>query len=165
MKLMPTVQDVMTKDVVTIEADKTVLEAAQLMTEKEIGDLVVMEGTTPVGIVTERDFVRRVVAQKRSLDCKVSDIMTTPLWVVYYDTPLKEAARKMIARNIRRMPVLKKKELVGILTATDFARHLSKKTFTDDIKEVLGHYSAPDFFDKPENPRNLQAPTSRQGCS
>jgi len=161
MKSMPTVQDVMTKDVVTIEADKTVFEAARLMTDRGIGDLVVMEGTTPVGIVTERDFVRRVVAQKKSPDCKVSDIMTTPVWVVYYDTPLKEAARKMIARNIRRMPVLKKKELVGIITATDFARHLSKKTFTDEIKEVLGHYSAPDFFDKPENPRNLQGPSSK----
>jgi CBS domain-containing protein len=158
---MPTVQDFMTKDVVTIDADKTVFEAAQLMTEKGIGDLVVMEGKIPVGIVTERDFVRRVVGQRKPLDCKVSEIMTAPLWVVYVDTPLKEAARKMVARNIRRLPVLKKKELVGIITATDFARHLSRKTLTEEIREVLGHYSAPEFFDKPENPRNLQAPSSK----
>lgn len=151
----------MTKDVVTIDADKTVFEAAQLMTEKGIGDLVVMEGKIPVGIVTERDFVRRVVGQRKPLDCKVSEIMTAPLWVVYVDTPLKEAARKMVARNIRRLPVLKKKELVGIITATDFARHLSRKTLTEEIREVLGHYSAPEFFDKPENPRNLQAPSSK----
>jgi predicted transcriptional regulator len=131
------------------------------MTEKGIGDLVVMDGKIPVGIVTERDFVRRVVAQRKAWDCKVSEIMTTPLWVVYVDTPLKEAARKMVARKIRRLPVLKKKELVGIITATDFARHLSKKTFTEEIKEVLGRYSAPEFFDKPENPRNLQAPNSK----
>lgn len=159
--MMPTVEEFMTRDVVTIDADKSVFEAAQLMTEKEIGDLVVMEGRTPVGIVTERDFVRRVIAQRKALDAKVSEIMTTPLWVVYFDTSLKDAARKMVARNIRRLPVLRKKELVGIITATDLARHLSKKTFTDEIREALGHYSAPDFFDKPENPRNLQAPKSK----
>jgi CBS domain-containing protein len=158
---MPTVEEFMTKDVVTIDAEKTVFEAAQLMTEREIGDLVVCDGKTPVGIVTERDFVRRVVAQKKPLNCKVSEIMTTPLWVVYVDTPLKDAARKMVERKIRRLPVLRKKELVGIITVTDFARHLSKKTFTDEIKEALGRYPAPEFFDKPENPRDLQAPSSK----
>jgi CBS domain-containing protein len=159
--MMPTVQDLMTKDVVTIDAEKTVFEAAKLMTEKEIGDLVVVEGKTPVGIVTERDFVRRVVAQRKPLDCVVSEIMTTPLWVVYVDTPLKEAARKMVARNIRRLPVLNKKELVGIITASDFTRYLGKKTRTEEIREALGQYSAPEFFDKPENPRNLQTSNSK----
>ncbi len=60
---MPTVKDLMTKNVVTIDSDKTVLEAAALMSEKDIGDLVVMENNSPVGIVTERDFVRRVLAE------------------------------------------------------------------------------------------------------
>ncbi len=154
--MMPTVEELMTKDVVTIEADKTVFEAAQLMTEKEIGDLVVCDGKTPVGIVTERDFVRRVIAQKKPLTCKVSEIMTTPLWIVYFDTPLKEAARKMVERKIRRLPVLKKKELVGILTVTDLAKYIGKKSLTDEIKEALGQYPAPEFFDKPENPRDLK---------
>jgi CBS-domain-containing membrane protein len=57
----------MTKDVVTIDAEKTVFEAAELMCQKEISDLVVVDGKKPVGIVTERDFVRRVVAKSRRL--------------------------------------------------------------------------------------------------
>ena len=147
----------MTKDVVTINAQKSVFEAAELMCERDIGDLVVCDGEKPVGIITERDFVRRVVAKKLSLDCKVSEIMSTPLWVVYADNSLNEAARKMIARKIRRLPVLEKNTLVGIITATDFAKHLSKKTITEEILEILGHYQVPEFFDKPENADNVHA--------
>ena len=154
---MPTVREFMTKDVVTIDAKKSVFEAAELMTQKDIGDLVVCEGEKPVGIITERDFVRRVVAKKMPLDCKVSEIMSAPLWVVYADNSLNEAARKMVARKVRRLPVLEKNALVGIITATDFAKHLSKKTITEEILEILGHYSVPEFFDKPENADKVRA--------
>ena len=147
----------MTKDVVTIDPQKSVFEAAELMCERDIGDLVVCDGEKPVGIITERDFVRRVVAKKMPLECKVSEIMSTPLWVVYADNSLNEAARKMVARKIRRLPVLEKNALVGIITATDFAKHLSKKTITEEILEILGHYSVPEFFDKPENADNVRA--------
>jgi CBS domain-containing protein len=153
--MMPTVREFMTKDVVTIEAQKSVFEAAELMCQRDIGDLVVCNGEKPVGIVTERDFVRRVVAKKMPLNCKVSEIMSTPLWVVYADNSLNEAARKMVDRKIRRLPVLEKNTLVGIITATDFAKHLSKKTITEEILEILGHYEVPQFFDKPENPDNM----------
>jgi CBS domain-containing protein len=158
---MPTVKDFMTKDVITIDVGKTVLEAAELMTQKGVGDLVVMDGKTPVGIVTERDFVRRVVADRKALDSEVSEIMTSPLWVIHVDNSLQEAARKMVARNIRRLPVLNKNELVGIITATDLARHLSKKTLTEEILEILGHYSIPDFLDKPQNPKTLHTADSK----
>ena len=153
---MPTVREFMTKDVVTIDTHKSVFEAAELMVQRDIGDLVVCDGEKPVGIITERDFVRRVVAKKMPLECKVSEIMSTPLWVVYADNSLNEAARKMVARKIRRLPVLEKNALVGIITATDFARHLSKKTITEEILGILGHYSVPDFFDKPENADNVR---------
>ena len=158
---MPTVREFMTKDVVTIDAQKSVFEAAELMAQRDIGDLVVCDGEKPVGIITERDFVRRVVAKKMPLECKVSEIMSTPLWVVYADNSLNEAARKMVARKIRRLPVLEKNALVGIITATDFAKHLSKKTITEEILEILGHYSVPEFFDKPENPDNVRASESK----
>jgi len=147
---MPTVKDLMTKNVVTIDADKTVVEAAVLMSENDIGDLVVVEKNTPVGIVTERDFVRRVLAERKSVNTKVSEVMTTPLKVIDPDAPIKEAARRMVNRKIRRLPVIKDNKLVGILTAADFAKHLSKKTLTDDILEAMGrsHYPVPDAFEK-----------------
>jgi CBS domain-containing protein len=147
---MPTVKDLMTKNVVTIDANKTVFEAAVLMSEKDIGDLVVMDDNAPVGIITERDFVRRVLAEGKSADSKVSEIMTHPLKVIDPDAPVKEAARRMVNKRIRRLPVIKDNKLVGIITAADFARHLSKKTLTDDILEAIGrsHYPVPESFEK-----------------
>ena len=149
-QVMPTVKDLMTKNVVTIDAEKTVVEAAVLMSEKDIGDLVVMEGNTPVGIITERDIVRRVLAERKPVSTKVSKVMTTPLKVIDPDAPIKEAARRMVNRKIRRLPVIKDNKLVGILTAADFARHLSKKTLTDDILEAMGrrHYPVPEGFEE-----------------
>ena len=93
---MPTVKDLMTKNVVTIDSNKTVVEAAALMSEKDIGDLIVMDDNTPVGIVTERDFVRRVLAEGKSADSKVSEVMTRPLKVIDPEAPIKEAARRMV---------------------------------------------------------------------
>ncbi len=147
---MPTVKDFMTKNVITIDASKTVIEAADLMSQNNVGDLVVMDKNTPVGIVTERDLVRRVLAERKSLDIKVSEVMTTPLRVIDPDASLKEAARRMVNKGIRRLPVIKDNKLVGIITTADFARQLGKKTLTDDILEAIGrsHYPVPEVFEK-----------------
>jgi CBS domain-containing protein len=120
------------------------------MSEKDIGDLVVMQRDIPVGIVTERDFVRRVLAERRPGGTKVSEVMTSPLKVIDPEAPIKEAARRMVNKKIRRLPVIKDNKLVGILTAADFAKHLSKKTLTDDILEAMGrsHYPVPEAFEK-----------------
>jgi CBS domain-containing protein len=149
-KVMPTVKDLMTKNVVTIDSDKTVVEASVLMSENDIGDLVVMENNIPVGIVTERDLVRRVLAERKPAGTKVSEVMTSPLKVIDPEAPIKEAARRMVSRKIRRLPVIKNNKLVGIITAADFAKHLSKKTLTDDILEAMGrsHYPVPEAFEK-----------------
>jgi CBS domain-containing protein len=147
---MPTVKDFMTKNVITIDASKTVIEAADLMSQNNVGDLVVMDKSAPVGIVTERDLVRRVLAGRKSLTIQVSEVMTTPLRVIDPEAPLKEAARRMVNKGIRRLPVIKDNKLVGIITATDFARHLSKKTLTDGILEAIGrsNYPVPEVFEK-----------------
>jgi predicted transcriptional regulator len=76
--------------------------------------------------------------------------MSTPLRVIDPDAPLKEAARRMVRKRIRRLPVIKDNKLVGIITTADFAKHLSKKTFTDDLMEAIGrtNYPVPDVFEK-----------------
>ncbi len=143
---MTTVKDLMTKNVVTIEAQKTVFEAAELMSDRGVGDLVVCDGKGPMGIVTERDFVRRVVAKRRPLDIKVSEIMSKPLITIGPDESVKDAARKMANHRIRRLPVLKENELVGIIAASDFARHLGKKTFAEGLLEAVWRYPRTELF-------------------
>ena len=134
---MVTVNDLMTKRTLTIGLENTISEAAQLMSQKEVGDLIVVDHEMPVGIVTERDFVRRIVAKGRPYDTKVSDVMTKPLITISPNASLKEAARKMVKHRIRRLPVLKSHKLVGILVVSDFARHLGKKTLTEGILEAI----------------------------
>ena len=137
MKVMPKVKDFMTKGVLTVDEEKTIFEAAELMSQKEVGDVVVLKGEIPRGIVTERDFVRRVVAKKTSLDAKISDVMSKPLITISPEASLKEAARKMVNRGIRRLPVVEQHKLVGIIVVSDFARHMSKKTLTEGILEAI----------------------------
>jgi len=144
---MPLVKDLMTKQVITIDLNKTVFDAAVLMSEKEIACLVVMDDKTPIGIVTERDFVRKVVSKKIPLNDKISEIMSKPLITIDPDSSLRDAARLMINNKIRRLPVVKENKLVGILVASDFARQLSKKTITEEILEAMARYPlyAPEY--------------------
>ena len=137
---MPSVKDLMTKDVVTVDLSKTVFDAAVLMSEKEIACLVVIDDKTLIGIVTERDFVRRVVSKKTPLDAKISEIMSKPLITVDPNSSIRDAARLMINNKIRRLPVVKESNLVGIIVASDFARQLSKKTITEEILEAMARY-------------------------
>jgi len=136
---MPTVKDIMTKEVITIETNKSVFEAAELMSSKGLGCLVVVIKSFPVGIITERDIVRRIVAKRSSPDVKITEVMTKTLIMVDPDTSLKEAARVMSTNKIRRLPVLKNNKLVGIVVASDFVRNVGKKTTTEEILEALGH--------------------------
>ena len=137
---MPTVKGFMTTNVITIGVNETVLYAAKLMHQQDVGDLVVMEGNVPKGIVTERDLVRRVMALKKPLETKVSEIMTDPLITIEDNASIRDAARKMVKYKIRRLPVTKNTVLVGIIVASDFAKHVSKKTLSEELLAAISRY-------------------------
>jgi len=139
---MPSVKDIMTKIVASVNVNQTIFEAAELMSSKGISCVLVTDGEVPVGVVTERDIVKRVVAKRKSLDLNVSVIMSGSLITIDPDSSLKEAARLMSANKIRRLPVLKKNKLVGIVSASDFIRNLGRKTLTEEILEAMGRYPA-----------------------
>jgi CBS domain-containing protein len=140
---MAKVKDFMAKGVLTIDKDKTVLEAAELMAQKGVGDIIVLDGEIPRGIVTERDFVRRIIAKRKSFDTKISEIMTKPLITIGPEASLNVAARRMINNQIRRLPVMKKHKLIGIIVVSDFAKHLTKKTLTETVLEAIWRYPPP----------------------
>jgi CBS domain-containing protein len=142
---MPSVKDIMTKEVVTIEPDKTVFDAAELMSQAELGCLVVVIKAFPVGIITERDIVRRIVAKHASFDTKVVDVMTKDLITIDPDASLREAARVMSNNKIRRLPVLQNNKLVGIVVSSDFVRNVGKKTTTEEILDALGRHPTTDL--------------------
>lgn len=139
---MAIVKDIMTWHVFSTSVNSTVFEAATLMSSHIGGCLVVMGGEVPVGIVTERDFVQRVIAKKLLLDTKVSEIMSKPLITVEADASLREAARIMSNNKIRRLPVLERNKLVGIVVAADFVRNLGKMTVSEEILMAMSSHTA-----------------------
>lgn len=135
---MPKVREIMTKNVVSIGLQNSIFEAAELMASKGLGCLVIMDGELLMGIVTERDIVRRAVAKRVPLDSRISEIMSKGVFAVDPDASVKDAARLMSSNKIRRLPVLKQNKLVGIIVAADIVRNLGKKTIPEEILEALG---------------------------
>ncbi len=142
---MPTVKDIMTENVVSIGPSASVFEAANLMSSNQVGSLVIVNGEETIGIVTERDIVRRVVAKKLPLETKISEVMSKSLITISPDASLKEAARVMSSNKIRRLPVLKQNKLVGIVVASDFVRNAGKKSVSEEILEAMGRYPDTSF--------------------
>lgn len=118
------VEDVMTRTPITVPQSTTVDEVAKLMRDHKIGSVIVVSSSNnPVGIVTERDLVIKVIAEgKAPSEVKVSEIMSSPLISITPRTRLIEAARLMARKNIRRLVVVDEGKLVGIVTARDILK-------------------------------------------
>ena len=121
---MTYVHQLMSKNVITID-DKSAYEAAKIMADKDIGTLIVVDERKPIGIVTERDLVKRVCAKDlKASDIKIRDIMSKPLVTVQPNAPIELAATLMAENKIRRLPVVKDEKLVGIITTVDIIKDL-----------------------------------------
>jgi CBS domain-containing protein len=117
------VEDVMVRDVVTIDENSTVREAADVMNKFEIGCLIAVKKGKAVGIITERDLLKRVVAEARDVNkTKVKAVMSSPLVVVEPSMDLEEAVKLMFQMKIKKLPVVEEKRLVGLVSLTDIAR-------------------------------------------
>lgn len=146
------IKQIMTQEVVTITPENTLYEAARIMGEKHIGSLIVMKYETPVGIITERDLLREVVAREIDLEKdwlvggvtikeeKVEEIMSYPLNTISLTSSIKEAAQMMIEKKIRRLAVRESGKLVGIITASDLIRSLP------EVPETMHVWFEVDYF-------------------
>ena len=137
---MGQIRDIMNKHVITISKEKTCLEAANLLKEKDISFLVVVEGQNPIGIITEADFVRKLVAaNKMASELKVNAIMSPKFRWVEPTTTIEDAVQKMLNNNIRRLLVLENQKLVGVITQTDLAAYLRSKLLIDETVKSIGN--------------------------
>jgi CBS domain-containing protein len=116
------VKDIMKTPVLSIDSSMTVKDAAKMMEDAKVGSIVVTENSIILGILTERDFVRKIVAQEKSFSTKVKDIMSSPLIVISPDETVWELASLMKTRRIHRVPVVDKGRLVGIASTADLTR-------------------------------------------
>ena len=139
---MGQIRDIMEKNVITIENDKTAQEAAEIIAEKDISFLVVINDGIPEGVLSESDFVRKVAAtDKKSSEIKVSDIMSYKFRSVDPTTTIEDAVQKMLNKNIRRLLVIDNEKLVGVITQTDLASYLRDQILVDGtIKSISNDY-------------------------
>jgi len=135
---MTQVRDIMQKNVITIDHDKTALEAAEMLKEKEISFLVIIKDHKPSGIVSERDIVRKIAAEDLTASSiKLEEIMSKKYKWVEPDTEIEFAVQKMINNNIRRLLVLENENLVGVITQTDLAEVLRSKLLINGTLENI----------------------------
>lgn len=109
----------------TISPTASVFDALQLMAEKEIGALAVVEEGKLVGIVSERDYARKVdLKGTTSRTTRVDEIMTSKVYYVRPDQPVEECMTLMTDKHIRHLPVLKDNELMGIISIGDVVKEM-----------------------------------------
>jgi CBS domain-containing protein len=109
----------------SVSPDESVLQAIGLMADKGIGALVVIAGEALVGIISERDYARKVVLQgKSSKDTPVSEIMTSPVVTVGPSHSVDDCMRIVTAKRIRHLPVLQDEKVVGVISIGDLVRRI-----------------------------------------
>jgi len=114
------VREVMSSPVITVSPTDSVLEAAKKMSEAKVGSAVVVDKNQPVGILTEGDIIKKVVSKDLiPSSVKVSEVMSSPLITVKAESSLIDAAKTMNRYNVKRLGVMYKEELVGIISMTD----------------------------------------------
>ena len=125
---MGQIRDIMQKNVITIDHEKSSLDAAVMLTEKKISFLVVQKDNKPIGVITERDIVQKIASTDgKPSEFSLKDIMSSKFKWVEPEDDIENAIQKMLNNNIRRLLVLEDDKLVGIITQTDLAAYLRSK--------------------------------------
>jgi signal-transduction protein with cAMP-binding, CBS, and nucleotidyltransferase domain len=144
---MITVKDILSEKglkVWTISPDAKVLDALNLMAEKGLGALVVFDQDDIVGIISERDYARKVILKGRhSHDTKVRDIMTAPVYGVHLETTADECMALMTDKHIRHLPVCKDGKLAGVISIGDVVKAIidqQKVTIENLENYIMGKY-------------------------
>jgi signal-transduction protein with cAMP-binding, CBS, and nucleotidyltransferase domain len=155
------VKDIMTKPAIKIGHKKTVQQAAKEMAKHRVGSIIILKNNNPIGIITETDLNKKIVVPaKNPKKLKVVDIMSSPIVFSYPNENIVAAVEKMERHKVKRLPVISKGKIVGIITNTDIARASPemmdilnfrlkmrtqlpsiKETSTSGLCEVCGGYS------------------------
>ena len=133
------VRDIMSKDVRVVRLDSSVKEVVATMNKFDIGSIVVVQGDRPVGIITERDILRRVVEPCLAPEIlSARQVMTSPVVSIRETASLDEAAELMAKKKVKKLPVMNEEKLVGIVTFTDIVTKVP--TMLSVLEELLRPY-------------------------
>ena len=134
--------DALRRSGVGIGPEKTVREAAEIMNESGVGSLAVVERGRLIGIVTDRDLVRRVIARGKSLDGRVDDAMSAPVVSISFDADVHAAIGLLGTHCVRRLAVVRGEEFVGMISLDDLLVELASD-LSDLVVPVDSEIRAP----------------------
>lgn len=138
--MVQTVADVMTRNPASVERGEPAAEAARLMAQGDMGEVVVLDNGTVVGVVTDRDIVARLVAEEKDPQTPVAEILSDQeLVTVPPDMPLTQAVGMMRLHSVRRLPVQQQGRAVGIISLGDLAIERDEASALTDISAAEGN--------------------------
>ena len=120
------------RKIISISPNQTILEALKLMSEKQIGAVLVMDGEKVVGIFSERDYARRGTLQGNPVTTPIKDVMTREVYYVGPDQSAETCLAQMTDKHIRHLPVVKNGKVIGVISIGDVVKVLIK-----DQKELI----------------------------
>jgi CBS domain-containing protein len=136
---MVLVRDVMSKDVRVVRPDTSVKEVVATMNKFDIGSIVIVQGDRPVGIITERDILRRLVEPCLAPETLTArQVMTSPVLTISETASIEETAKLMARKRVKRLPVMNNQKLVGIVTFTDIVTKVP--TMLSILEELVRPY-------------------------
>ena len=116
-------EDVMTREVITLDENVSAKKAAEIMAQEGVSAIIVTAEGKAIGILTERDILKRIVAEdKNSVEIKLKEIMSSPLVTIGPSVDLEEAARIMFEKKIKNLPVINDNRLIGLISLQDICR-------------------------------------------
>jgi CBS domain-containing protein len=120
------VKDIMTTALISVNPTTTLFQIAKMMDQCGIGAIIVKDNDVPVGIITDRDFAVKIVANNLSFDTPVEKVMSSPLITINHNEPISIAAEIMSSKKIRKLAVTENDKIIGILTSTNLVNQLAK---------------------------------------
>jgi CBS domain-containing protein len=141
------VSEVMTDDVVTADCDASLAAVAVLMRDREVGSIVVCDGSRPVSLITDRDVALAVGAEGASRDDAVRQHANRPLVTGHVEMTVEEAAALMVQNRVRRLPILDAGDaLAGIVTLDDIAVRTGDLEMAQHLTAQVARAALPDYF-------------------
>ena len=112
----------MSKNVLSLDKSTSLQEAAENMKRLNVGCVIVTGNNNPIGIITERDFVTKIVAEGRPLFTEIQEVMSSPLITIDSEETIWEASELMKEKSIHKLPVKENEQITGIVTTTDIVK-------------------------------------------
>ncbi|MEA2135689.1 MAG: hypothetical protein QOC68_3598 [Solirubrobacteraceae bacterium] len=140
------IREVMTESVVTAPPERTVREIAELMRERNVGSVVLIEDRRPVGFVTDRDLAVSVIADGRDHGDHAADHASSPVITARPEMEVEEAAELMVRHAVRRLVIVDDERLTGIVTLDDIASRTGDPELAAQLSLRVTRAVMPDFF-------------------